>query len=86
MIQDDIINELQFIPEAKLKELYELIHSFRLKLNNDALNQTVETEDFKIDKALCLNSLKKITRGDFSSFTEIEDIEIHIQNLKNEIS
>jgi hypothetical protein len=31
MIQDDIINELQYIPEAKLIEVYEMIHSFRIK-------------------------------------------------------
>jgi len=35
MIQDDIINELQYIPEAKLIEIYDLIHHFRLGLNNE---------------------------------------------------
>ncbi len=35
MIQDDIINELQYIPEAKLTELYELIHSFRLRFSSE---------------------------------------------------
>ncbi len=30
MIQDEIINELQYIPEAKFFELYDLIHYFRL--------------------------------------------------------
>lgn len=34
MIQDDIINELQYIPETKLNELFELIHSFRLRFNS----------------------------------------------------
>ncbi|MDD2722992.1 MAG: hypothetical protein PHH59_03090 [Methylovulum sp.] len=36
MIQDDIINELQYIPETQLSELYELIHAFRLKLNSES--------------------------------------------------
>ena len=35
MIQDDIIKELQYIPETSLNELYELIHSFRLRFNNE---------------------------------------------------
>ena len=36
MIKDDIISELQCIPETKLTELYELIHSFRLKFSTDS--------------------------------------------------
>ncbi len=36
MIQDDIIKELQYIPETKLSELYELIHSFRLRFNSES--------------------------------------------------
>ena len=41
MIQDDIIKELQYIPETRLNELYELyelyelIHSFRLRFNSE---------------------------------------------------
>lgn len=35
MIQDDIINELQYIPESKLIEIYGIIHSFRLKFSNE---------------------------------------------------
>ena len=34
MIQDDIIKELQYIPETKLTELFDIIHSFRLRFNN----------------------------------------------------
>ena len=36
MIQDDIIKELQYIPETKLSELYEMIHSFRLRFNSES--------------------------------------------------
>jgi len=36
MIQDDIIKELQYIPETKLSELYELIHSLRLRFNSES--------------------------------------------------
>jgi hypothetical protein len=39
MIRDDIINELQYIPEANLSELYELIHSFRLRFNSESPKQ-----------------------------------------------
>lgn len=38
MIQDDIINELQYVPEAKLNDLYELIHAFRLRFNAESRN------------------------------------------------
>lgn len=86
MIQDDIINELQYIPEAKLIELYDLIHYFRLGLNNEAAKQSSQEKDFQIDKAMCLNALEKITQGDFSGFSEIDDVAAHIENLRNEIS
>ena len=83
MIQEAIINELQYIPEAKLVELYDLIHYFRLGLSIE--KQLVENE-FKIDPDFCLQTLAKLKQGDFSSFTEIENVESHIQHLKNEIS
>ncbi|MBL6987594.1 MAG: hypothetical protein ISR72_11280 [Methylobacter sp.] len=86
MIQDDIINELQYIPEAKLIELYDLIHYFRLGLSSEAVKQSSQEEDFGIDKTMCLNTLKKIKQGDFSGFSEIDDVDAHIQNLRNEIS
>jgi hypothetical protein len=57
MIQDDIINELQYIPESKLQALYELIHYFRLGINSEMEKQSSEDEDLKIDKNLCLNTL-----------------------------
>jgi hypothetical protein len=40
MIRDDIINELQYIPEFKLTEIYEIIHSMRLKFSNVAQPKT----------------------------------------------
>jgi hypothetical protein len=42
MIQDDIINELQYIPESKLIEIYKIIHSFRLKFGTEP--KTNETD------------------------------------------
>jgi hypothetical protein len=39
MIQDDIINELQYIPEFKLIEIYDIIHSIRLKFGNETPTQ-----------------------------------------------
>ena len=86
MIKDDIIKELQYIPEAKLIELYDLIHYFRLGLANEAAKQSSLEKDFEIDKTMCLNALKKITQGDFSSFSEIDDVDAHIENLRNEIN
>ena len=85
MIHDDIINELQYITESKLIELYDLIHYFRLGINSETARQSSQDEDFGIDKAMCLSTLKKIKQGDLSSFSEIDDIDVHIQNLKNEI-
>ena len=86
MIQDDIIHELQYIPEAKLIELYDLIHYFRLGLNDEAAKQSAQEKDFEIDKTLCLSTLEKIKQGDFSSFSEIDDVETHIENLRHEIN
>ena len=43
MIQDDIIKELQYIPEARLNELYELIHSFRLRFNSEGRKSVQES-------------------------------------------
>ncbi|WP_262967150.1 hypothetical protein [Methylobacter psychrophilus] len=83
MIQDDIINELQYIPEAKLIELYDLIHYFRLGINSEIADKSSQEEAFKIDKAMCLNVLKKIRRDDFSSFSEIDDVDTHIEKLRN---
>ncbi len=47
MIQDDIINELKYIPEAKLIEIYDLIHYFRLGLNHEAAKQSSQEKDFE---------------------------------------
>jgi hypothetical protein len=43
-------------------------------------------DEFEIDPEFCLQTLAKLKQGDFSSFTEIENIEFHIQSLRNEIS
>ncbi len=86
MIQDDIINELQYIPEAKLIELYDLIHYFRLGLNSESAKRSSQEESLGIDKTVCLSALEKIKQSDFSSFSEIDDVDAHIQNLRNEIS
>ena len=55
MIQDDIINELQYIPETKLRELYELIHSFRLRFNSENRNLA--------EQQALAGSLKEYTNG-----------------------
>ena len=68
MIQDDIISELKYIPEAKLFELYDLIHYFRLGLTSETEKNTND-EDLKIDTALCLTTLEKIKKDYFSRFT-----------------
>lgn len=86
MIQDDIINELKYIPEAKLIELYDLIHYFRLGLGSETSKQSVQENDLEIDKAMCLNTLERITKGDFSGFSEIDDVDAHIESLRNEIN
>lgn len=86
MIKDDIINELQYIPESKLQALYELIHYFRLGINSETVQEVSEDEDLKIDKDQCLRTLQKIKQGDLSSFSEIGDVKTYIQDLKDEIS
>lgn len=86
MIQDDIINELKYIPEAKLIELYDIIHYFRLGLSSETAKQSPQEKDLEIDKAMCLSTLEKITQGDFSGFSEIDDVDAHIESLRNEIN
>lgn len=78
MIKDDIIEELEHIPEAKLVELYDLIHYFRLGLLSE--------QDSKIDKTLCLQTLAKVKRGDLADFTEIDDVDAHIAALRHEVN
>jgi len=86
MIKDDIINELQYIPESKLQALYDLIHYFRLGINSAIAQESSEDEDLKIDKEQCLKTLQKIKQSGLSGFSEIVDVKQYIQDLKNEIS
>lgn len=44
MLIDKIIQELQDIPEDKLAEIYELIHSFRINLERESLIDETPTE------------------------------------------
>jgi len=86
MIKDDIIKELQYIPESKLQALYELIHYFRLGINSEISKESREDEDLKIDKDQCLRTLQKVKQRDLSGFSEIGNIKTYIQDLKDEIS
>lgn len=85
MIKDDIINELDYIPENKLTALYELIHYFRLGLTGEKEKQPAENE-FKIDTQACLSAYEKIKKGDRSELIEIGDVDQYIENLKYEIN
>ncbi len=86
MIRDAIIDELQYIPESKLQALYDLIHYFRIGINSEIPQESIEDDDLKIDKNQCLKTLQKVKEGDFSSFSEIDDVKMYIQDLKHEIS
>ncbi|WP_414574866.1 hypothetical protein [Anabaena sp. CCY 9402-a] len=44
MLIDKIIQELRDIPEDKLAEIYELIHSFRINLERDSSAEETPTE------------------------------------------
>jgi hypothetical protein len=65
MIQDDIINELQYIPEAKLIEVYEMIHSFRLKFSTE--HKTNETSYVLQNKDLT-RKMGRVTRNPSQPF------------------
>ncbi|EGW20929.1 hypothetical protein Mettu_4082 [Methylobacter tundripaludum SV96] len=58
---------------------------FQLGFVRKAVKSSLQQDDFATDKALCLNVLKKIAQGDFSSFSEINDVDAHIQSLRNEL-
>ncbi len=64
------------------------VKKFEEKLRKAKVNvkEIIEEEDLKIDTAMCLKTLEKIKRGDFSGFTEITDIDAHIQSLKDDIN
>ena len=83
-IQEQIMQELQYIPEAKLFELYDLIHYFRLGLTSEKAKQIAESE-FKIDPQACLEAYEKIKKGDRSELIEIGNIDDYIENLSHEI-
>jgi len=85
MIQDDIINELKYIPESRLHELYQIVHSFRLGIIKTAFDESMNNDEI-IDVTLCLSTLEKIKQGNLVGFSEIDDIDRHIRNLKNEIN
>jgi len=48
-------------------------------------NNHSQDDDFAIDESICLKALEKIKRGNFSGFSEIDDVDAYIQNLRNEI-
>jgi hypothetical protein len=81
--KDAIINELQYIPESKLSALYDLIHYFCLGLNSQMEQES--DEDLVIDKYQCLKTIQKIKQEGLSGFTEINDVNAYIQDLKHEI-
>jgi hypothetical protein len=81
--KDSIINELQYIPESKLAALYDLIHYFRLGI--DSQMEQESDEDLEIDKYQCLKTIQKIKQDGLSGFTEINDVNAYIQDLKHEI-
>ena len=57
--QNQIIAEINLIPEDKRKELYELIHKFRMDLERSQNNQlAIIKKSFKILKRLLLLSIK----------------------------
>ena len=85
MIKDDIINELDYIPEANLSALYDLIHYFRLGLTGEKEKQSSENE-FKIDVQACLSAYEKNKKGDRSELIEIGDVDQYIENLRDEIN
>ena len=82
--KDAIINELQYIPESKLSALYDLIHYFRLGIDSQMAQES--DEELVIDKYQCLKTIQKIKQYGLSGFTEINDVNAYIQELKHEIS
>ncbi|KYC35711.1 hypothetical protein WA1_07855 [Scytonema hofmannii PCC 7110] len=44
MLIDKIIQELQNIPEDKLAEIYDIVHSFRLDLDRELSDEETPTE------------------------------------------
>lgn len=68
------------------RRFYNIVYYFRVGFSREVVKQLSQKYDFEIDKSQCLNILKKIKQGDFSGFNEIDNVNAHIQNLRNEIS
>ena len=63
MLQEQIINEINHIPNDKLNELYDLIHYFRLGL-------LYEQQELNIKKAYPLRGVKIRYEDPFESVAE----------------
>lgn len=80
MIQHDIINELQHIPEIELIEIYNFIHSIRLKFSNESQqpiinsNQEMALVKTKFEATPAFNLWKD--RDD------MQDVESYVANLR----
>jgi len=82
--QQQLFEEITLLPTEKYPEIYDLIHYYRLELENKKSNQA--ENDLKIDSQMCLKTLEKVKQGDLSGFSEINDIEAYVENLRNEIN
>ncbi|TYQ31615.1 hypothetical protein [Pseudanabaena sp. UWO310] len=50
------------------------------------IDMTNKDDDLRIDKEQCLKTLQKIKQSGLSGFSEIENIQAYIEELKQEIS
>ncbi len=52
MLQEQIITEIKQIPDDKLAEIYDLIHYFRLGLNQKPTSQSIQQRPIGLAKGL----------------------------------
>jgi len=46
----------------------------------------ISDNNFQIDKNHCIKTLNKINRGEIEDFQIIDDVDVHIEELKNALS
>ena len=80
------INAPDNLPKSVIQQQIKEFENKLQQLQHNVKEKVFQNDDFKIDPKMCLKTLDKIKKGDLSGFTEIEDIEAHVQGLQDEIN
>lgn len=80
MLQRDIINELEHIPEVKLVEIYNFIHSIRLKLSNESQQPTIQSNKETASRKMKFEETPAFNL--WKDRDDMQDVENYVANLR----